>query len=163
MNAGELVTAAHLTAMLEAQGFQRRGILPGDAVLVHTGWGDRWRDPDTEKVYYSKAPGLSHDAVRWLSEKSVVLVGLDTPFIDPVSEGQLAGKADPPPGTPVGFPYAAHHHLLVENGILLLENAKLDELARDRVWTSCTLILPLREKGSSGSPVRPVAIGVPGR
>jgi hypothetical protein len=29
------------------------------------------------------------------------------------------------------------------------------------VWTSCTLVLPLREKGAAGSAVRPVAIGVP--
>jgi hypothetical protein len=29
------------------------------------------------------------------------------------------------------------------------------------VWTSCTIILPLREQGTSGSPVRPVAIGAP--
>jgi kynurenine formamidase len=46
-------------------------------------------------------------------------------------------------------------------GIYHIENAKLDELAADKVWTSCTMILPLREKGAAGSPVRPVAIGVP--
>jgi hypothetical protein len=28
------------------------------------------------------------------------------------------------------------------------------------VWTSCTLILPAREKGAAGAAVRPVAIGV---
>ena len=33
--------------------------------------------------------------------------------------------------------------------------------ARDRVWVSCTIILPLRSQGGSGSPVRPVAIGTP--
>jgi len=70
MNAGDLVTAQHLAAMLEAQGLQKRGILPGDAVFVYTGWGDRWTDPDTEKVYYSMAPGLSYDAVKWLSEEA---------------------------------------------------------------------------------------------
>jgi kynurenine formamidase len=163
MKPGELVTAEHLAAMLEAQGLRERGILPGDVVLVHTGWGDRWSDPDTEKVYYAMAPGLSHDAVKWLGERRVAVVGIDTPFIDPVAEGQLTGEAGPPPGMPPGLPYGAHHHLLVEKGILLVENAKLDEIARDRVWTSCTVILPLREKGSAGSPVRPVAIGVPRR
>jgi kynurenine formamidase len=29
------------------------------------------------------------------------------------------------------------------------------------VWTSCTMVLPLRSRGASGSPVRPVAIGAP--
>jgi kynurenine formamidase len=36
-------------------------------------------------------------------------------------------------------------------------------MANDRVYTACTMILPLREKGAAGSPVRPVAIGVPAR
>jgi kynurenine formamidase len=36
-------------------------------------------------------------------------------------------------------------------------------LARDRVWLSCTMILPLRVRGGSGSLVRPIAIGAPGQ
>jgi kynurenine formamidase len=163
MKAGDLVTAQHIAEMIESQGLQKRGILPGDAVLVYTGWSDRWKDPDTEKVYYAMAPGLSYDAVKYLGEKRIVVVAIDTPFVDPMAEGQLAGKVGPAPGTPPGLAFASHHHLLTQMGIHLVENAKLDELARDQVWTSCTMILPLREKGSAGSPVRPVAIGVPGR
>jgi hypothetical protein len=48
-------------------------------------------------------------------------------------------------------------------GIHHLENVKLDELANDKVWSSCTMVLALREKGSAGSAIRPVAIGVPGK
>jgi len=66
MKAGELVTAEHIRAMLKAQGLGERGILPGDVVYVYTGWGDQWRDPDTDKVYYSQAPGLAYDAARYL-------------------------------------------------------------------------------------------------
>jgi hypothetical protein len=51
MKAGEVVTAKHIEEMLKAQGIARRGIQPGDVVYVHTGWGDHWRDPDTEKRY----------------------------------------------------------------------------------------------------------------
>jgi kynurenine formamidase len=160
MAAGELVTAQHIRDMLKAQGLAQRGILPGDVVYVHTGWGDHWRDPDSEKSYYSKAPGLSYDAARYLGERRVVAIGLDTPFIDPVPEGMLAGKAGPAPGTPPGLPFAVHHHMLTQMGIHHIENAKLDELARARIWTSCTIILPLREKGAAGSAIRPVAIGV---
>ncbi len=36
--------------------------------------------------------------------------------------------------------------MLTQMGIHHIENAKLDELADDKVWTSCTMILPLREK-----------------
>jgi hypothetical protein len=36
-----------------------------------------------------------------------------------------------------------------------------DSMHRDRVWLSCTVILPLREKAAAGSAIRPVAIGAP--
>lgn len=160
MEAGELVTAADLQGMLKAQGLEKRGVLPGDVVYVRTGWGDHWRDPDTEKFYYTKAPGLSYDAAQWLAQRRIVVIGLDTPFVDTVAEGMLAGKAGPAPGTPPGLPFAVHHHMLAQAGIHLIENAKLDEMAADRVWVACTLILPLRDKGAAGSAVRPVAIGM---
>lgn len=163
MKAGEVVTAKHIEEMLKAQGLARRGILPGDVVYVHTGWGEHWRDPDTEKRYYSMAPGMSFDAARLLGEKRVVAIGLDTPFVDAVAEGQLQGKGGPAPGSPAGLPFSMHHHMLTQMGIHHIENAKLDELARDKVWISCTMILPPREKGSAGAAVRPVAIGVAGK
>ena len=102
MKAGEIVTAAHIREMLEAQGLAKRGLLAGDAVYVYTGWSERWKDPDVEKTYYAMAPGLSYDAAQYLGERRVVLVGLDTPFVDAVADGQLAGKAGPAPGTPPG-------------------------------------------------------------
>ena len=159
MKAGELVTAADIRGMLKAQGLASRGILPGDVVYVHTGWGEHWSDPDSAKLYYSQAPGLAYDAAQYLGERRIVALGLDTPFIDAVAEGMLQGKAAPAAGTPEGLPFAVHHHMLTQAGIHHIENAKLDELARDRVWTSCTLILPAREKGAAGAAVRPVAIG----
>jgi len=160
---GEAITAKDIEAMIEAQGLGWRGLLPGDVLYVYTGWGDFWKDPDTEKFYYTKAPGLSYDAAKYLGERRVVAVGLDTPFVDPVNEGQMQGKAGPPDGTPPGTPFAVHHHLLTQAGIHHIESANLTAIARDKVWTSCTMVLPLRERGSAGSPIRPVAIGVPGR
>ena len=130
MKDGELVSAKDLEGMLKAQGLAGRGVLPGDVVYVRTGWGDHWRDPDTEKFYYTKAPGLSFDAAQWLAEKRIVAIALDTPFVDTVAEGMLMGKAGPAPGTPPGLPFAVHHHMLAQAGIHLIENAKLDELAR---------------------------------
>jgi kynurenine formamidase len=161
MDAGELVTAADVEGMLKAQGLQKRGILPGDVVYVHTGWGDHWRDPDTEKSYYSKAPGLSYDAAQLFAQRRIVVIALDTPFVDTVPEGMLMGKAGPAAGTPAALPFAVHHHMLAQAGIHLIENAKLDDMATDRTWTACTIILPLREQGAAGSAIRPVAIGAP--
>jgi kynurenine formamidase len=147
--------------MLKAQGMESRGLLAGDVLYIYTGWGDLWKDPDTEKIYYTKGPGLSYDAARYLEQKAVVLVALDNPFTDPVAEGFLEGKAAPPAGTPPGLPFAIHHHNLTEAGIYNIQNANLAALAADKVWLSCTMILALRTQGASGSPVRPVAIGAP--
>lgn len=162
MKAGEVVTAENIEAMVRAQGLTARGIQPGDAVLVYTGWSEHYGDPDVEKVYYAMAPGLSDDALKYLVERRVVIVGLDTPFVDAIGEGKLGGPA-PAPGSPADLAFASHQRLLVEAGVHTLENPKLDELVRDRVWTSCVMVLPLREKGAAGSAVRPVAIGSPAR
>ena len=161
--AGAVVTAKDIQQMLKAQGLDKRGIRAGDIVYVHTGWGERWQDPDQEKVYYAMAPGLSYDAARYLGQRRIVAIGLDTPFIDAVPEGMLAGKAGPAAGTPPGMPFAIHHHMISQAGVHHIENAKLDELARDKVWLSCTIVLPLLEKGAAGSAVRPVAIGSAGK
>lgn len=158
---GDRVTVEDIEAMIGAQGLSERGILPGDVVYIHTGWGERWQDPADDTDYYTKGPGLAYDAAQYLAEKGIVLLALDNPFTDPVNEGALTGEAGPPEGTPEGLPFAIHHYNLAEAGVHQIQNAKLDELAADRVWTSCTMILPLRSRGASGSPVRPVAIGVP--
>lgn len=157
---GQEVTVAHIEAMLRKQGLSERGILPGDAVYIYTGWSERWQDPAENTDYYTMGPGLSYEAAKYLEEKQVVLVALDNPFTDPVSEGQLQGKGAPPEGAPEGLPFAIHHHNLTQAGIYNIQNIRLSELAQDRVWTSCTMILPLRSKGGSGSPVRPIAVGV---
>ena len=59
------------------------------------------------------------------------------------------------------MPFVVHYHFLTQAGIHNVENANLAALAADKVWTSCTIVLPLLSKGGHGSPVRPVAIGVP--
>ena len=115
------------------------------------------------KSYYAMAPGLSYDAAQYLGKQRIVAIGLDTPFIDPVPDGMLAGKAGPVAGVPAGLPFAVHHHMLTQSGVHHLENVKLAEMVNDRVWTSCTMVLPLLERGSAGSPVRPVAIGKGGQ
>jgi len=163
LKAGTVITASHIESMLRAQGLAERGLLPGDVVYIHTGWGENWIDPEPEPHYYTAGPGLGYDAAKLIAEKSAVLIALDNPFTDAVNAGQLKGTAPAADGYPKGMPFAIHHHCLVEAGIHQIQNAKLDELARDRVWLSCTIILPLRIKGGSGSLVRPVAIGVPGQ
>jgi kynurenine formamidase len=161
MQPGQLIAARDIEAMLAAQGLAGRGLVAGDVLLIYTGWGDHWKDPDSEKFYYTKGPGLAYDAAQLIERNAVVLVALDNPFTDPVAEGFLEGKAPPPAGTPAGLPFAIHHHNLTQAGIHNIQNANLGALAQDKVWLSCTIILPLRTQGAAGSPVRPVAIGAP--
>lgn len=158
---GQMVTAKDINDMIKAQGLEWRGILPGDVVYIYTGWGDNWADPDDKKEYYTKGPGLAEDGAKLLEDKHVVLIALDNPFTDPVADGQLQQKAKPPQGMDKGLPFVIHHQNLTQAGIHQIQNAKLDELAAAKVWTSCTIILPLRSRGHSGSPVRPVAVGAP--
>lgn len=153
--AGRTISAADIEAMIDAQGLGWRGLMPGDVLYIYTGWSDTWEADE----YYTKGPGLANDALAYIEEKQIVLVALDNPFTDPVNEGQLMGQAGPPEGAPDGLPFVIHHYNLTQSGIHQIQNMKLDELARDKVWTSCTIILPLRSQGNSGSPVRPVAIG----
>jgi len=163
MGAGELVTAAHIQAMLQRQGLAKRGILPGDMVWIYTGWSENWKDPDEGGPYYAMAPGLSVDAAKWLATKRIVAIGLDAPFIDPVPNGMLQGKAPPAAGTEPGLPFSIHHYMLSVFGIHHLENLNLAAMAADRVWTSCAMVLPSLDKGAAGAVIRPVAIGLPGQ
>jgi kynurenine formamidase len=155
------VTPHDIEAMLDAQGLRSRGILPGDAIYIYTGWSEHWKDPDVDKIYYTMGPGLSYDGAQYLADKLAVLVALDNPFTDPVNEGQLKGQAPPAASMPKGKPFGVHHFNLTQAGMYQIQNAKLDELARDKVWVSCTMILPLRVQGGGGSLVRPIAIGGP--
>jgi hypothetical protein len=64
------------------------------------------------------------------------------------------------PSDSARLPFVIHHQNLTQAGIHNIQNANLGALAADKVWLSCTIILPLRSQGASGSPVRPVAVGV---
>ena len=161
LSAGQVITAKDIEAMIEAQGLGWRGLLPGDVLFIYTGWEERWVDPAGGSVYYQQAPGISYDAAQYLAQKAITAIGLDAPFVDAIPEGMLQGKAAPAAVNPPGLGFAVHHENLAQAGIHNIENAHLAELAADKVWTSCTMVLPLRLKGLAVSQVRPVAIGTP--
>lgn len=161
LDPGAEITAQDIAGMLDNQGLGERGILPGDAVYIYTGWSEHWQDPDVGGTYYTKGPGLGYDGAIYLAEHLAALVALDNPFTDPVNEGQLKGQSPPPKSMPAGAPFGIHHFNLTKAGMYQIQNAKLDELAKDKVWVSCTFVLPLRIRGGGGSPVRAIAIGPP--
>ena len=159
MKAGEYVTVQHIEDTIKKSNVKDRGILPGDVVLINTGWSDNYQDPDDLGIYYTKAPGVSYNLVKYLSDKQVVGVGLDTWGVDTFAEeGEYGSERNQ---NPEGIANPAHHYFLTQSGVHTLENFNLKDLAKDSVDLSCVIILPLMTQGSSASPLRPVAIGVP--
>ena len=159
MKAGEYVTVKHIEDTIAKSNIKDRGILPGDVVLINTGWSDNYQDPDELGVYYTKAPGVSYNLVKYLSDKKVVGVGLDTWGVDTFAEEDEYGPERSQ--NPEGIANPAHHYFLTQSGVHTLENFNLKDLAKDNVDLSCVIILPLMTQGSSASPLRPVAIGAP--
>ena len=51
-----------------------------------------------------------------------------------------------------------HVILLVRYGIYIIENLYLEELARDQRYEFTFICLPLKLRGATGSPVRPIAV-----
>jgi arylformamidase len=59
-------------------------VLTGKAVLVHTGWDAHWR---TDR-YLSGHPFLTADSARFLQDRGVALVGIDSLNIDDTEDGR---------------------------------------------------------------------------
>jgi kynurenine formamidase len=135
------ITAADLEAALRKQGV---AINPGDAVLLHTGWGKLWMKDNAKYNGNPAGPGIS--AANWLVERQPVLVGADT----------FPVEVFPNPDKDLFAP--VHQIFLVINGIYLLENLDLEGLARDRVYEFAFVLQPLKIKGGTGSTVAPSAI-----
>lgn len=122
----------------------RLTIQPGDAVLFHTGWGRLWGVDNTK--YATTAPGIGVAAAEWLAKQNVMLIGSDTGPVEIL----------PNPDTTVDLP--VHQIALVVNGIFLLENLKLDQLAAQKVREFALVVQPLKIKGGTGSTVAPIAV-----
>lgn len=138
---GNPITQLDLEAALSSQG---TSINEGDVVLLRTGNGALWRDPDV----YLQAGGASADASSWLAGKKVRAVGADNVAWDE------PGVLDPE--LKVTLP--GHLILLVRHGIYIIENLFLEELARDQRYEFTFICLPLKLQGATGSPVRPIAL-----
>lgn len=123
---------------------ERQGVFltPGDAVLLRTGWIRHFPDPHAYVSHDRGCPGLVEDGAQWLVENKVVCVGSDT----------LALEKTPTTTLPV------HVILLVRNGIHIMEVLNLESLAEEGVYEFLLMVSPLKIRGGTASPVRPVAL-----
>jgi len=108
---------------------------PGDILLIDTGIAPYVGTPD-----YNRHAGLSVTAARWLVDKKIKLLAVDTPTPE-VSLGQR----------PPGFDWPVHHTLL-RDGVLIVEQVtNAGTLAGRRAEF---LFLPLNIVGGDGAPAR---------
>lgn len=118
----------------------------GDFVLLRTDW-DRFFG--TER--YLRHPYLSAAGARFLLGRGGALVGIDAMSVDPSAAD--AASAEPAAKQKEDSAYPAHD-ILLGNGILIVENlCRLNRVPEPRGLFS---FLPLKLRGSDGSPVRAV-------
>jgi kynurenine formamidase len=135
------ITVADLEQALQKQ---NQKLQPGDAVIINTGWGKLWGKDNAR--YMKSSPGIGVKAAEWLAKQDPMLVGGDTAPVE------VSPNPDPEISLPV------HQIMLVVNGIHLLENLKLDELASKRMYEFAFVMQPLKLQGFTGSTVAPTAI-----
>lgn len=141
------ITPGHLDAALKAAKIK---VEPGDVVLLRTGWARYFGNfaqfvtggEGSQARHGAAGPGPELEAARWLSERGVFAAGSDT----------IAFEKVPAASMPV------HVHLLVESGIHIIEALDLEQLARDRVYEFVFVAAPLKIKGGTGAPIRPMAL-----
>ncbi|GGB21449.1 cyclase [Flexivirga endophytica] len=115
----------------------------GDVAFVRTGRMRYW--PDGAKVL-GNPPGLSLDTARWITDQGIAIIASDQECIE---VGPSEHDDNWLPG---------HCHFLAEAGVPMLELANLEELARDGVTEFCLVAAPIRLRGASGAPIRPLAM-----
>ena len=97
-----------------------------------------WQRNLQKDYYFTENPGLAVSAAKYLAFKKVSLVGIDSPSIDL--------------GTDSKFPV---HHIFSKKGILIVENlANLEKIKSSKFHL---VVLPLKLKNATGSPVRAIA------
>ncbi len=117
----------------------------GSVFLVRTGWLRHWPNTEAYIGIQTGLPGVTRAGAEWLSERGIIAGGSDTMNFE--------HKPDP---SVVSL--TVHVHFLVERGIYIMESLNLDPLAAAGVTDFLFMALPLRLKGGTGSPLRPIAV-----
>lgn len=115
----------------------------GDVAMVRTGRMRYW--PDGSKTL-GNPPGLSLEAARWLTDRGIVVIGADQECVE-VGPSQHEDNWLP-----------GHCHFLAEAGVPMMELINLEDLSRDEVNEFCLIAAPIRLRGATGSPIRPIAL-----
>ena len=129
-NGGEIITKTDI------QKFEKKhGKIEGvSSVIFQTGWQRNLQ----KKYYFTKNPGLSVSAAKYLASNKISLVGIDSPSIDVGTDSKFSV-----------------HQIFAKKGILIVENlANLEKIKSSKFHL---VVLPLKLKNATGSPVRAIA------
>ena len=120
----------------DIQKFEKKhGKITGfSTVIFCTGWQRNLQ----KDYYFTKNPGLSVSAAKYLASKKISLVGIDSPSIDLGTDSKFSV-----------------HQIFAKKGILIVENlANLEKIKSSKFHL---VVLPLKLKNATGSPVRAIA------
>jgi len=129
-NDGESITK------IDIQKFEKKHgkIASFSSVIFYTGWQKNLQ----KKYYFTKNPGLSVSAAKYLASKKINLVGIDSPSIDLGKDSKFSV-----------------HQIFAKKGMLIVENlANLEKIKSSKFHL---VVLPLKLKNATGSPVRAIA------
>ncbi len=106
---------------------------PGAKIIYRTGWDRMFGKPE----FFSDFPTLTLEAAKWIAERKIALLGMDTPT----------------PSTD----WKECHLILLKNGleIVIVESlTRLEQLPEEFTFIG----FPLNIKGRDGAPIRAVAL-----
>ena len=129
-NSGESITKTDIQKFEKNHG----KIEDFSSIIFYTGWQRNLQ----KKYYFTKNPGLSVSAAKYLASKKINLVGIDSPSIDVGVDSKFSV-----------------HQIFAKKGMLIVENlANLDRIKSSKFHL---VVLPLKLKNATGSPVRAIA------
>jgi kynurenine formamidase len=121
--------------LIERDDLMRHDIGENQAVVIRTGWEGMIR----ARNYMTANPGLSGGAAKFLVSKKVPVVAIDGSSIDAGPDAHFTA-----------------HKILLGGNVLIVENlCNLSKLKSDRFTL---VVAPLKLQGSTGSPVRALAL-----
>jgi len=145
------ITDEHLAETARHQGVRIR---KGDTVLIRTGWG-KFFTADPAVYAGDKAAGVGVAGAKYLVGQTPAVVGNDT----------LTFEVRPPlafpPEVPLFQVFPVHMILIPDNGINIIENYYLEEIALVKEYEFVLVVPPLKIRGGTGSALRSFAL-VPG-
>jgi kynurenine formamidase len=147
------ITDEHLADTAHHQGVKLKR---GDTVLIRTGWGKLFID---DPVTYAGGPtgqdpaaGVALSGAKYLVRNKARVVGNDT----------LTFEVRPPLAFPPEVPafqvFPVHLFLIPQNGVNIIENYFLEEIAKEREYEFLLVVPPIKIRGGTGSALRSFAL-----